>query len=58
MDRTMEIIKASQPNVKFSKTKRILFTDEIIKAKKGCPPPGQYTVNDSKIYKVMAKSRR
>lgn len=59
LDKTFEMVKTSQPKMKFSKSKRILFTDDIIKMHGKSPSPDTYkTIDESKIYKVMAKSRR
>jgi len=59
LDKTMNLLKTSLPNVKFSKSPRVLFTDEIIKKKRLSPSPCQYsTVDDSRITKIMARPRR
>lgn len=59
LEKSTNMVKASQPKIVFTKSKRLLFTDDIIKAKKNSPSPDHYkSIDDSKIYKIMAKNRR
>ena len=58
LEKTMGHVKSRQPQIKFNRSKRSLFTDEVIKQKRNSPSPGQYNADESKVYKVMAKARR
>lgn len=53
------MVQTNSPRFKFPKEKRSFFTDEIQKKKGNNPSPDRYnSINEAKVYKVMAKTRR
>ena len=59
LEKATILVQTNSPRCKFSKDKRNFFTDDIQKKKSNNPSPDKYnSINESKIYKIMAKSRR
>ena len=59
IEKGVPLVKTNSPKFKFSKSKRNFFTDDAQKRKSVNPSPDRYnSIDESKIYKVMAKARK
>jgi len=59
LEKALNLVKTNSPKFRFPKGRRTMFTDDIEKNKSKSPSPDAYkSIDESKIYKVMAKNRR